>query len=662
MKEVLKTYVGAARERLTPQRVWPKICVTAAVMTAALLIMLFLAASVYAEYYRGRVYPNVYISDYAIGGLTPETVSGFVEDMNNRYAKEGIDLLVHSAKGSNPAATSTPEGDRLKLNTVVAGDSTVELVRLDAPRVALLAQRIGRTGHYFADIALPLMIRFGAPVKLRVPVVINTPALHDVLGNILAPYEDMPHNAGVVCAEGVRSGCRVVPEKSGEIFTIVATEQALSDTLSRLSFAPVELVPEFFTPDVRAQDVTAILPKLDLLFNYGAIGLTYVDPQTRGRRDWQIAPSQFASWLEVRGDQDHNFIFALAATPVKEFLNSVVRPQVDVEAQDAKFSMSDTKVKEFQASRSGIGLNVDETYADLDAAVRERNYAPAEPVKTVSISVDIVEPKIKTADVNNLGITDVIGIGISTFKDSHTNRIKNIANAVQRLNGVIIKPGEEFSANKFAGPFTAENGFLPEMVIKGNEIKPEVGGGMCQIGTTLFRMAMNSGMDITQRRNHSLVVSYYADPVNGNPGTDATLYEPLLDLKFMNDTGNYLLLQTDIDYKRQQLTFTLWGKPDGRTGSYTHPLVSKWIPAGEPQTIAVTDGSLKPGQEKCQAAFRGAVASFTYTRTTTAGVKIERVFDSYYRPLPKICAIGATASSTSGGAGLEGLPLGEGAE
>jgi vancomycin resistance protein YoaR len=115
----------------------------------------------------------------------------------------------------------------------------------------------------------------------------------------------------------------------------------------------------------------------------------------------------------------------------------------------------------------------------------------------------------------------------------------------------IIKPGEEFSANHYAGPFTAENGYLPEAVIKGNEIKNEIGGGMCQIGTTLFRMAMNTGLQITQRRNHSLVVSYYADPVNGNPGTDATLYEPLLDLKFLNDTGNYLLLQTDIDYQKQ---------------------------------------------------------------------------------------------------------------
>ena len=195
----------------------------------------------------------------------------------------------------------------------------------------------------------------------------------------------------------------------------------------------------------------------------------------------------------------------------------------------------------------------------------------------------------------------------------------------------------------------ADNGYLPEQVIKGREIKPEIGGGMCQIGTTLFRMAMNSGMDVTQRRNHSLVVSYYADPVNGNPGTDATLYEPDLDLKFINDTGRHLLLQTDIDYKKQQLVFTLWGNPDGRSGSYTHPLVSRWIPAGDQEQILVDDGALKPGEKKCQTAFRGAVASFTYTRVTPQGEKIERGFDSYYRPLPKICLVGAEPGTCPSG-------------
>lgn len=638
MQEKLRAYVGTVRGKLRPARVAPKILLTASVLTAALLVVLFFSASIYVEYYRGRVYPGVLIDNYPVGGLPAAALRDFIENVNNRYAKEGIDLAVLDARGNQ---------HQIKLNTVIAGDSTGELLHLDSSRPAFAALAAGRRQGFFVNTFLPLYFRWFEPIKMRVPVVTNDAALADVLASTLAPFEDIPHNASLVFADKDPRAYTVVPEKTGKMFNYLAVISQIKQALANLSFVPIMIAPQAFTPLVTAPDVERIAPKLPIIFAYGPLALTYVDTQTKLRRDWIIPPARALGWLEVRKDSDNNFIFALAPAAVREYLESEVRPAVDVAAQEAKFVMADNKVKEFQASRSGVALDAEKTYADLDAAFRERNYAPQTPVLTINVAANISEPQIKTADVNNLGITDIIGVGFSTFKDSHTNRIKNIARAVARLNGVLIKPGEEFSALKYAGPFTSENGFLPEMVIKGREIKPEIGGGMCQIGTTLFRMAMNSGMDITARRNHSLVVGYYADPVNGNPGTDATLYEPMLDLKFKNDTGNHLLLQTEVDYKRQQLTFTLWGRPDGRQGWYTHPLVAKWIPAGAPQTIEVTDGSLKPGQEKCQNAFRGAVASFIYSRLTPGGEKIDRLFDSYYRPLPKICMVGVSAASST---------------
>lgn len=639
MKETLRAYVGTVRSTLRPARVAPKILLTTTVLAVALAVLLFFAASIYVAYYGGRVYPGILVDSYPIGGLTVTELRDFIENVNNRYAKEGIDLLARGADGSE---------HKIKLNTIIAGDSTGELLHLDSVRLARAAFMVGRQRGFWANTFLPLYYRWLEPVKIIVPVASNDAALADVLGSTLAPFEDAPHNAGLVFAGGDPRAYSVAPEKLGRIFNRPAVIRQIKQTLANLSFAPVALAPQTFNPTVTARDVAAIAPKLPDIFGYGPLSLTYVDTQTKLRRDWTILVAKVLTWLEVRRDSDNNFIFALSSAATREYLENEVRPAVDVAAADAKFVVENGKVKEFQASRSGVALDADKTYADLDAAFRERNYAPKTPALTVNVTANISEPQIKTADINNLGITDIIGVGFSTFKDSHTNRIKNIANAVARLNGVLVKPGEEFSALKYAGPFTSENGFLPEMVIKGREIKPEVGGGMCQIGTTLFRMAMNSGMDITARRNHSLVVGYYADPVNGNPGTDATLYEPLLDLKFINDTGNYLLLQTDIDYKRQQLTFSLWGKPDGRQGWYSHPKVSKWIPAGAPQEIIVTGGKLKPGEQKCQNAFRGAVASFTYTRLTTSSEKIDRGFDSYYRPLPKICMIGATSTAAGG--------------
>lgn len=586
----------------------------------------------YAKFYEGRIFPGVSVGDYALGGLSETDARNLIEGYNNRLAREGINFT---------AVTVAGEKFDFQLNNLFGSDKVVEIININSDALAQTALMAGRESVGAMRIFAPIWLRWFRPVTLKVPIILDETALRESIRPFLAPYEDYGQNAKVSITDWPNRGYEIMPEKSGGIFAYDKILSALQDKVYNLSFLPVSIVQDRFYPTIFVADAKVAAPKVFSVLDYGEIGINYIDPQTNIRRDWFILPTEFAPWLDLVRDGDDEVIFQLNEAMVKQYLDNL-RVFVDSAPANAKFTMgADGKVTEFQASKFGLNINLDKSYSGLNAAFKERNYHPAAVVKTVGLAVDTVEPQVKTADVNNLGIGEIIGVGISTFRDSHSDRIKNIANAVKRLNGTLIKPGEEFSALKYAGPFTLENGFLPEAVIKGREIKNEVGGGMCQIGTTLFRMAMNSGMDITERRNHSLVVGYYADPVNGNPGTDATLYEPILDLKFMNDTGNYLLLQTEIDYKKQQLAFTLWGKADGRRGWYTHPIVSKWIPAGEPQTILVSnDPKIKPGVSKCQSAFRGAVASFSYTRVTATGEEIERVFDSYYRPLPRICMMG----------------------
>ena len=152
---------------------------------------------------------------------------------------------------------------------------------------------------------------------------------------------------------------------------------------------------------------------------------------------------------------------------------------------------------------------------------------------------------------------------------------------------------------------------------------------------------MNSGLPIVERQNHSLVVSYYNDPQNGNPGTDATIYDPSPDFKFLNDTGHYILFATEVDETTSILTFTFWGTSDGRSGSYSAPQVSSWIGTGPTRIIETT--SLAPGVRQCQHAYPGANTSFTYTVTNPDGALEEEVFTSSYRALPEICLVGVEA-------------------
>jgi vancomycin resistance protein YoaR len=530
-----------------------------------------------------------------------------------------------------------------QFSVVPADDSSVEMIRINSDSSATKLISVGRSGGFWKQLFQPLYFGFISSHSEPVDAAVDDRFMIS-LQNYMSAFSDQPHNANIKITSMAPLEYVVVPEYYGVEFDYDQLKADLQRNLVSMSLASIPIYKKEFKPQVLASDLEPLFDKLPGILNYGDLGLNFIDPQTKGRRDWAIGPVLYTDWLEVRRENSEP-VFGLNKEKVQAYLETI-RPYIDIPVQNTQYVMVDGKVKEFRGSQSGITLNTDQTFKDLDALFRERNSNPAEVAKTVTVSVDVTKPKVETADdVQNLGEMEVLGVGYSTFKDSHTNRIKNIANAVKRLDGILIKPGEEFSANKFAGPYTTEEGFLPEMVIKGNRITPEVGGGMCQIGTTLFRMAMNSGMPISERRNHSLVVSYYADPVNGNPGTDATLYEPNVDFKFVNDTGGYLLVQTSVDYTKQQLVFTLWGKSDGRKGSYTHPTVSKWLPAGEPQELVVAPTpELKAGERECQNAFRGAVTSFTYTRFTSTSEKIDRVFDSYYRPLPKICMVGATST------------------
>lgn len=197
---------------------------------------------------------------------------------------------------------------------------------------------------------------------------------------------------------------------------------------------------------------------------------------------------------------------------------------------------------------------------------------------TIELTVKTTQPNKQLSELNDLGIKELIGRGESKFNGSPANRRHNIKVGVQKLTGVIVKPGEEFSFNKYLGPVEADQGFLPELVIKADKgTVPELGGGLCQVSSTTFRAAMHAGLPITQRRNHSYAVQYYAPQ-----GTDATIYPGVIDLKFTNDTGHDILIWPYFK-TNDYLVFDFYGAYDGRE-----------VKLGTPQTYdRKADGSMK---------------------------------------------------------------------
>ncbi len=615
-----------------------------------ILVMLFFilgtwgAVYQYARSYDGRVIPGVSIGTTPIGGMSYDELRTFLQQMNDKLLSEGARIVLE-----------TPEGDKsLTLYPAfVSEENALELFSIPIDDEAIRLIQYGKEEQVFIRAFVMLKSRF-VGTQQQLAVVADKERLEETVQQLLAPYETPARDAGVVVTQTDPLRFEVVTSSVGVQYPHEAVLREIVGSWSILALPSVRVSKQEAFPVVSDSDVAQALPSLESVFAAGPLVISYDSPNATKEKRWELSTADIAELLVVE-TQENGPVFSLSAPSTTAFLEETVAEEVYVEAQDAKFAIDDNgRVIEFSGSQTGLVLDVQATYDALRNRFIQRSTSNNVSTTTVSAVVQETAAQVNTEDVNNLGISELLGEGVSSYAGSPANRIKNIKNALKKLNGVLIAPGEEFSTIEHTQPYTLEGGYLPELVIKGNEIKPEIAGGLCQIGSTLFRMAMNSAMPIVERRNHSLVVNYYNDLSNGLPGTDATLYDPAPDFRFKNDTDEYILLQTLIDESEQTLTFQLWGTNDGREGSYSPPVVHRWIPHGPPQYVETT--TLAPGVEQCQHAYRGADTSFVYTRRLADGTVQEETFESHYRPLQSICLVGVDPAQSTGCSLPEGCP------
>ncbi len=281
---------------------------------------------------------------------------------------------------------------------------------------------------------------------------------------------------------------------------------------------------------------------------------------------------------------------------IKAYLEDLAR-KVNSDPADAKFSITDGKVTSFVEEKAGVTLDIEKSLQTITSALKSPTLS-----QQISLNYILKKPEISYGEVNNFGISALIGEGTSNFKGSPSNRIHNIKVAADRYNGILIKPGEEFSFVKALGEVDGEHGYLPELVIKNNATEPEFGGGICQVSTTAFRAAIYSGLKITARRNHAYPVSYY------NPqGMDSTVYVPSPDLRFLNNTPGYILIQTKI--VGTVLTFDFYGTDDGRKTTVDGPTITERQPDGALKATFTQHVADKDGKEIIKDVFNSSYNS-----------------------------------------------------
>ena len=312
---------------------------------------------------------------------------------------------------------------------------------------------------------------------------------------------------------------------------------------------------------------------------------------------------------------------------IERTLREDVLPFIEREAGTVTIAKSATGMILFE----GIGfpgqrLRMEEA-VDLTIAAIEQDIADIFlPIDETRPTVIVQDPELKTQ-----GITELVTIGESDFRGSPINRKHNIALGLYRFNGHFIPQGTTFSFNEVLGPVNEKTGYRKELTIKGDRTLPDYGGGLCQISTTAYRGVWEYGFPIAQRRNHSYSVRYYAPY-----GTDATIYPPDTDIKFVNDSPGALLIQTaKID---DNAYFLYYGTRDDRSTELIGPYVWGTEQPPPPRTEYTTE--LAPGEtKKIGEAVPGLKAAW-FRIVTTGDEEVIEPYYSYYEARPLFHQIG----------------------
>ncbi len=266
---------------------------------------------------------------------------------------------------------------------------------------------------------------------------------------------------------------------------------------------------------------------------------------------------------------------------------------VDSSSVEPRVVFNGSSLQIVTPGRIGLRLNQAEAVKAISAALKTSGHDMRLPVEQIS-------PQITEQTLPSLGIVELVSEGRSSFAGSAEYRITNIKAGAQRMNGVLIAPKAEFSFNTQLGEVDEANGFVQGYAVIGNRTQLEWGGGVCQVSTTVFRSAFWAGMPITERHAHPFYISWYdaySFPDQAAPGMDATIYTGVQDFKFVNDTGKWLLMHTEVDEAQQVLIVRLYGTRPNRSVSVVGPEMGNVVPPpAEP--VYITDPALPAGTLK----------------------------------------------------------------
>lgn len=506
--------------------------------------MLFLLGARVASL--GQALPGVRAAGVDLSGMNRGQIE-LALDEALRYPEEGLIVLNDS-------------GQRWLARPQEVG------VIIDIPTMAERALAVGRRGSLLDRVDQQLLAWNEGQ---RIPtVVLFDQAAGKAYLQSLAVEIDRPTIEAQLEVQGL--DVSHTPGQVGRQLDIGSTLERLTPAVSQMHNAQIDLEVEESPPTVL--DASQAEARGDELLRAPFV-LT-----AEGEETSTISPQELAQMLrfEIVAEAGR-YRLLLAPAPLRAMLEPIA-PALQRTPRNARFIFNDDSRQLDLLDAAVIGRELDlEGSLDAIQAAVDRGEHRAELV------FHTTEPSVTSdATTDELGITENV-VAVSTyFAGSSSSRIQNIKTAAAAFHGLLLAPGETLSMADVLGDISLDKGYAEALIIYGDRTIKGVGGGVCQVSTTLFRAAFFGGYELNERNPHAYRVLYYEQgPASPGPGLDATVFVPLVDFKFTNDSEHWLLLETYV-YGDKQLLWKFYSTSDGRSVSWSSSGPRNEVEAPEP--------------------------------------------------------------------------------
>ena len=565
----------------------------------------------YQLMYAGRIFPGVSVAGVEVSGLTPSEAAVKLNQTLS-YPITGKVLFRDGEKAW------------------VASPAELGMV-FDPTSSAVSAYQLGRSGGLFSALGGQIRAR-GLGENVQPVIIFDQRVAYQYLRQISSQVDQSVQEAGL-SLEG--TNVLATPGQIGRELKIDATLIYLGAQLQTFSDGEVPLVIQEIQPQVvdvtGAADVAREILSQPLMLTLPEAGGENPGPFVY---DVQVVAQMLGVQNSSGGVQ-----VALNNAALAQMLEPV-KTRVDRPSKNAKFIFNDTtrQLDVTEPSQTGLVLDVENSMKAINEALLHGEH-------TVPLVVKVDEPQFpSTITGAELGITELIWQETSYFYGSSAERIQNIQAAAKNFHGVLVAPGEVFSMGEHMGDVSLENGFAEALIIYGGRTIKGVGGGVCQVSTTLFRAVFNAGFPVVERYSHAYRVSYYEQTSSGavDPrlaGMDATVYFPLVDFKFKNNSPYWILMETYLNVNARSLTWKFYSTSDGR--SVTWDTTGPTNVVNAPAPVYEENPDLKKNEMK-QVDWASNGADITVTRTVwqSGAVLFSDEFTTHYQPWQAICQYG----------------------